>query len=67
MFEAFFLAHALMDREQKYLGSSKNTHLIQIRENKERLKNKHKYSKIVEKLFLKDKLYKSKKTLKTIL
>ena len=30
MFEAFFLAHALMDREQKYLGSSKNTHLIQV-------------------------------------
>ena len=41
MFEAFFLAHALMDREQKYLGNSKNTHLIQIGDNKERLENKH--------------------------
>ena len=27
---------------RKYLGSRKNTHLIQIRENKERLENKHK-------------------------
>ena len=42
MFEAFFVAHAFMDREQKYLGSIKNTNLMHIRENKKRLENKHK-------------------------
>ena len=64
MFESFFLAQDnWWQPTRKYLGSRKNKHLIQIRENKERLENKHrKQQKCWGKLLLKQ-----KQTLETIL
>ena len=42
MFESFFLAQDnWWQPTRKYLGIRKNKHLIQIRENKERLENKY--------------------------